>query len=502
MEKKYVNSLRKELSLINLIVIGIAGAVGTGVLFSSTGMAALAGPAIVISWLLGGIFYLFIGLTYVQLSIHYPEAGGPSRYPLYSHGRITNMINAFSDLIWYLFIPPIEALAVVEALDYFYPSLINSQGFPTTLGAIVGVIIMLAFVPFNYFSVKFFGQSTTTLGIIKLAIYLIVAIGFIIFLFHYSNFTNFGGFAPFGFAGIFSAIPLAMFAFGGIRVLPDYSEEVKDHKILDKAIVYTVIGQTAIYLLFAIAFIGALDWTKIGVSLGDWSSLSSLPGNPFIDIAGSEKLSTLLLLTVIIGVLGPFVTGYIYQGGGIRVLFSMSRSNYVPGKIQELNKYSIPLWSLIVFLITGGILTYIAAPIPTIYGLISDSVVAGYLGFSANPVAMQALISKKKINPIIPFPSAVALLAFIFSSLIIFWSGWPSVPYAVLLLTAASIIFSAIFKIKEDVINAIWYITFIAFLTFLTYINSVGIVNFYEGSLIAAVSSIGFFFWGIKSAKI
>ncbi|MEM3270185.1 MAG: amino acid permease, partial [Saccharolobus sp.] len=147
--------------------IGIAGAVGTGVLFSSAGMAAYAGPALVLSWLFGGIFYLFIGLTYIQLSLNYPEAGGPSRYPLYSHGKMTNIINAFSDLIWYLFIPPIEALAVVEGLNSFTSPtlpLINSQGIPTTAGVIVGIIIMLAFIPFNYYSVKFFGNSTTIFG--------------------------------------------------------------------------------------------------------------------------------------------------------------------------------------------------------------------------------------------------------------------------------------------------------------------------------------------------
>ncbi|TRM78914.1 amino acid transporter, partial [Sulfolobus sp. B5] len=58
MEKKEEKTLRKELSLLNLVIIGIAGAVGTGILFSSAAMASLAGPAMVLSWLLGGIFYL------------------------------------------------------------------------------------------------------------------------------------------------------------------------------------------------------------------------------------------------------------------------------------------------------------------------------------------------------------------------------------------------------------------------------------------------------------
>jgi len=508
MEKK-IGSLRKELNLINLILIGISGAVGTGVLFSSAGMAAVAGPAIVISWLLGGIFYLFIGLTYVQLGTNFPEAGGPSRYPLYSHGRVTNMINAFSDLIWYLFIPPIEALAVVEGLNYFTTGynivLINSSGAPTTLGALLGVSFMLLFIPFNYFSVKFFGKSTTAFGTIKMILYLAVLFGFLIYLFHYQNFTAYGGFSPFGFAGIFSAIPLAMFAFGGIRVIPDYAEETKDHKVLGKAILYTVLGQTTIYVAFAIAFIASLDWSGLGISIGNWGALSNLAGNPFIDIAGTQRVYSLLVLTAIIGIIGPFVTGYIYQGGGIRVLFSMSRSNYVSDKIQELNKYSVPLWSLIVFVIIGAIVAYIAAPLPTIYNLISDSVVAGYIGFSANPVAMQSLISKGKIKSVIPFSSIVSVLAFIFASLIIYWSGWPSVPYAVLLLAIASTVFSVVYKVKEDVRNSLWYIFFIGFLTLMTYIGDNGalaILNFYEASAISAIGSLIFYFWGVKSAKL
>ncbi len=507
MEKKQT-SLRKELDLLNLVVIGIAGAVGTGVLFSSAGMAAVAGPAIVLSWLFGGIFYLFIGLTYIQLAYYYPEAGGPSRYPLYSHGRVTNLINAFSDLIWYLFIPPIEALAVVEGLNYFTANynitLINSEGIPTTLGALLGVLIMLLFIPFNYYSVGFFGKSTTWFGIVKLLLYLAVLFGFLIYFFNLNNFTAYGGFAPFGFAGIFSAIPLAMFAFGGIRVIPDYAEETKDHSVLGKAILYTVLGQTAIYIAFAVAFIAALDWKGLGISPGNWGDLSNLPGNPFIDIAGSRGVTSLLVLTGIIGIIGPFVTGYIYQGAGMRVLFAISRSKYVSERIQELNKYSIPLWALVVFVIVGAIVAYIAAPLPTIYGLISDSVVAGYIGFSANPVAMQALISKGKIKPIIPASNVFSVLAFISASLIIYWSGWPSVPYAVLLLLIASVVFSIIYKVKEDVMNSIWYIVYIGFLTLMTYIGDNGalsLINFYEASAITAVGSLIFYYWGVKSAK-
>ncbi|MGC8565728.1 MAG: GerAB/ArcD/ProY family transporter [Thermoplasmata archaeon] len=93
--------LKRELSFFDLIIIGIVGAVGTGILFSTAAMTGSAGPGSWIAWLLGGLFYLFIGLTYSELVTTYPEAGGPSRYALYTYGWFTNIINSLADLIFY-----------------------------------------------------------------------------------------------------------------------------------------------------------------------------------------------------------------------------------------------------------------------------------------------------------------------------------------------------------------------------------------------------------------
>ena len=91
-------SLKKELSFLDLIIIGVVGAVGTGILFSVLAMTSTAGPGSWLGWLIGGIFYLFIGLTYAELVTTHPEAGGPSRYALYTHGWFTNTINSLA--VW------------------------------------------------------------------------------------------------------------------------------------------------------------------------------------------------------------------------------------------------------------------------------------------------------------------------------------------------------------------------------------------------------------------
>jgi len=494
--------LKKELSYLNLIILGIAGAVGTGALFSTAGMASSAGPGAVIAWVLGGIFYLFIGLTYSEMSMNIPEAGGPSRYSVYSHGRATNLLNAMADLVWYLFIPPIEALAVVEGLSYFYPSLLTPSGTPTIQGAILGVILLLLFVPFNYFGVGFFGKSTTSIGIGKLALYVALALGVMALYFSARNFSAYGGIAPFGFAGIFSAIPLAMFAFGGIRVIPDYAEETKVRHKLAAAIIVTVIGQTLIYVLFSIAFVGGINWSAVSLSPGNWTAVTNaLPGNPFVDLSQSNR--ALLILALIVATIGPFVTGYIYLGAGTRVLFAMGRTGLVSKLMKELHStYSIPVWALVVFGVVGAILTFLTAPIPTIYSLISDAVVAGYLGFAVNPVVMISM--RKQFKYRLPGGPIIAVLAFVFSSLIAFWSGWPSVPYSVVVIALGSAVFGVLYRVKQNLFNSLWYMVYMLFITLMTYIGSDGalsLLNFYLATaLVAIVSAAVFFPWGVKSS--
>jgi amino acid transporter len=493
--------LRRQLRYGDLLILGVAGAVGTGVLFSSAGMAALAGPGVVLAWVLGGLFYFFVGLTYVDLAVLYPEAGGPSRYSLYTHGPTTNLLNAFSDLIWYLFIPPIEALAAAEGLSYFYPHLVNPNGGPTVAGALVGVILLLLFLPFNYYGVRVFRDSTNLLGAVKLLLYILVGIGFLSFA-HFGNFSV-AGFAPFGLSGIFAAIPLAMFAFGGIRVIPDYAEETVEPRVLRRSIIATVIGQTIVYVLFAVAFVVALNWQAFALKPGDWAAATKLPGNPFLAIASHGHVAWLLVLTVIIAILGPFVTGYIYQGAGSRVMLAMGRTGILSQRMQALSeRYAIPAPALLVFTLVGIIVAYISAPLPSIYSLISDAVVAGYIGFAVNPVSMMAL-RRQGIQGPMGSGGVVSVLAFAAASLITYWSGWPSVPYAVAILAVLSLGFGLFYRVRGGFTNALWYMVWILFITAMTYVGSEGAQNlipFGWASLIVVVVSVGIFLpWGVAS---
>ncbi len=426
---------------------------------------------------------------------------------------MTNLINAFSDLLWYIFIPPIEALAVVEGISVFVKGLLLPSGDPTLLGAMLGVMLMLVFIPFNYFGVKAFGRSTVAIGIVKLVLYLAVAISLVFVFFDARNLTAYHGFLPLGLPGVFLAIPLAMFAFGGIRVLPDYAEEAANRKKLPKAIILVVIGQLLIYLLYDFVFVTGINWGSLGIKTkGNWAAVGQIVGNPFIAMANSYHAGWLLTLTLIIGIIGPFVVGYIYLGGGSRVLFAMGRSGIASRSVKGIHHtYSIPYVSLFALAVVGAIVTFVAAPLPNIYGLITDSVVAGYIGFSANPVAMTVSRRQGVTTSRIPLGGAVAPVAFIAASLIVYWSGWLYVSYSVLLLLIGVVIFAIAYKVKENVVNSLWYMAYIAWLLVMTYIGSTGapdvlhlhlttLLNFYQSSLVVVVVSLLVFYpWGVLS---
>lgn len=498
--------LRRELTLFQLVVIGVVGALGNGALFGTVGMVAGSGPGAIIGFIFGGIIYTSVGFTYMELARVHPEAGGPTRYSLYTHGRLTNLLNSLADLTWYIFIPPIEAVSIVAGLDFFIPGLMTSHGYPTLVGSMVGLALLLAFVPFNYFGVRRFGSSTKYLGIVKLVFYLAMALGLIFLVHNWSNLSSYSGYATFGPIAILLVMPLAMYDFGGIRVIPDLAEEAKRPEIIPKAVILTVIFETLIYISVAFAVLLSLNWATFGTVAAETT-------NPFFDLTRSNNLEVIFLIAVVAGLMSPFVTGYIYLGSGTRILFAMGRSGFVGDSFKRLHsKYEIPIWSLVAFAVVGAFVVLVSAPLPSIYHLIDYAVDAGYLGFITNPVA---LISSRrqgvtKKEHMYRGMGIVAPIAMALASLIIFWDGWTSIVYSLSIMLGGSLIFGLVSYFattnKETMHwkNGIWYLLYIAFMVFMIAIGSNGLydlISFAWATIIVGlVTALVFYPLGVFSA--
>ena len=475
--------LKKELGFYELLVLGIAGSLGNGALFGTIAMVAGSGPSAIVAFVFGAFIYLLVAFTYVELSRVYPEAGGPTRYSIYTHGRWTNLINSMADILWYLFIPPIEVVAILIGSGYFLPNVfVNNLGYPTLYGALLGVALLLTFIPINYFGIKQFGKTSNWIGVVKLVFYIAMVIGLIGFVFNIKNLMSYGFFTgKEHLVSFLSIMPLAMYDFGATRVIPDLAEETRHTKDLTKAMIFTVIVESLIYVGVAFAVIMGFHWSSFGITPGNFSSLSSssaLTGlNPFFVFAHRSGFYWIFLAALVTGFMAPYVTGYIYAGSGARVMMAIGRSGFISKKLSKIDlKHSIPLVALVTFTMIGAIIVFLSAPVPSIYSFIDDASAAGYLGLAITPIAL--MVSRRqgvtKNEQRIKGMWLIAPLSVGLSSLIPFWAGWPSEPYAVFLMFVGCVLIGIGSKVKIGAKNAIWYVIYILFITLMTLIGSDG----------------------------
>ena len=79
--------LRRDIGGLGLLFASLGSIIGAGWLFGALYASSLAGPAAVISWVLGGGVVMLLALSYAELGGMYPVAGGSARFPRYAFGN-------------------------------------------------------------------------------------------------------------------------------------------------------------------------------------------------------------------------------------------------------------------------------------------------------------------------------------------------------------------------------------------------------------------------------
>ena len=75
------HKLRRDVGLVGLVLASVGSIIGAGWLFAAFYAASLAGPAAIISWLIGGSAMMLLALTHAELGAAYPVAAGNARFP-------------------------------------------------------------------------------------------------------------------------------------------------------------------------------------------------------------------------------------------------------------------------------------------------------------------------------------------------------------------------------------------------------------------------------------
>jgi amino acid transporter len=509
--------LKHELRFVDLLMASVGGIIGSGWLYGSWKGGFMAGPAADISWLIGGVAVLLIGLVFAELGGALPEAGAIVRYPQFSHGTFVSYIMGWGALIAYASVPPIEAEAAVQFMGYYWPAVYsNSAGALTTLGIFMAVAFMLLFFLINYFGVGIFGKTNTYWTWLKIAIpTLAVVVLFFGGHFDAANFTSHGGFTPLGTSGIFAAVPLGgiVFAYLGFRQSLDLAGEAKNpQRDMPRAVIFSILIGVVLYLLLQTAWIGNVGAAQLAHG---WAGTQKEFTAPFSDLSKFAGFGWLAVILLLDGIWSPAGTGNVYLASTSRVMFAMGKNRYFPRFLLWVHpKTGVPLWALIFTVVIG--LAFLL-PLPSwsaLVGLVSNATVFTYI---IGPVSAAVL---RKTMPNMPRPFKLggmgffAPAAFVVASLILYWSGWSiDAPVALILLVGVLLYAYGVTTFAPDeqiyswkyVKAGIWLVVYIIVMLVLTYIGSSEfgaphqIIPYGWDMLVVAVVSLVFFYWGVAS---
>ncbi len=457
--------LRRELTRFDLLGLSMGGIIGSGWLFGVNKAAGTAGPAATISWIVGAIMVLLVALAWAEVSAAIPRSGAIVRYPFYTHGSYTGFYFGWAYFLTAVTVPAIEvegALLGLSSVNSQWASALSTTGTVpngllqingqpgitelTSLGTGLAVVLFLGFFFLNYFGIRLLGKTNTYVTYWKIVIPVVTFI-LLFTLFKSSNFNppalpssvnslgikSSGGFAPYGWGSVFYALPTSgvFFAYLGFRQGLEYGGEAKrPQKDIPIVTIGSVLLALVIYELLQLSYLGAINWTNAGVTVGDFNALktsvwSGLPLKYAVAAGSGAAYAFFAWVLIADSFISPSGTGWIYLGTSTRTLYGLSIEGYFPRAIHSIHeRFRIPWVALLVSLIVGLVFL---VPLPSWYalvGFISSTSALTYVTGGALLPGLRKYAPNLKRPFKLPAVWIFGGLGFIAAAMVLFWSGF------------------------------------------------------------------------------
>jgi APA family basic amino acid/polyamine antiporter len=332
--------LRKTLSWPHLVALGVGAIVGTGI-YTLTGVGAdRAGPAVILAFAVAGVVCACAALAYAELATLIPTAGSAYTYTYSVIGETVAWVVGWSLILEY----SLACSTVAVGWSAYLVGWLQSAGveLPAALlsGPHAGGIINL---PAVIVSLAIAGmlmagtRESATLNIVLVVIKLTALAAFVLLALPAFDVGNLQPFAPYGLGsqpdgdgvtrGVMAAAAIVFFAFYGFDAVATSAEETKNPgRDLTIGIIGSMALCTIIYMLVAIAAVGAVNHTQVGDSAEPLAFVMRTLEHPLA--ANLIGLAALVALPSVILVM---------MYGQSRIFFVMARDGLLPRKLSEVS---------------------------------------------------------------------------------------------------------------------------------------------------------------------
>ncbi len=381
--------LKKNLRVIDLIALAIAAIIGGGI-FSTIGTAANdGGPAVSLLFVFTALACSFSALCYAEFASRIPLSGSAYTYAYASMGELVAWIIGWDLLMEYsvgniavaiswseyftgfihgfgLHIPEYLAMNVATAREgfneviglmakgtliqdipqramYGYNAWINAPTlFDYKIIMNIPAFMIVSFVTFLvYIGIKESKNASNLMVLLKLIVILmVIAVGAF-----YINTDNWTPFAPNGFVGVMKGVSAVFFAYIGFDAISTTAEECKNpQRDLPKAMIWSLIICTILYVLIALVMTGMVSYQQLAVAD---------PLAYIFKVVHLDWFSGLVAFSAIIAMASVLL---VFQVGQPRIWMSMSRDGLLPKRFAKIHpKYKTPSYSTLVTGLVVGV---------------------------------------------------------------------------------------------------------------------------------------------------
>lgn len=348
------HELKRELKNRHVQLIAIGGTIGTGLFLGSGKAISLAGPSIILAYLIVGIATFFVMRALGELLLSNAGYQSFTDFAVDYIGPWAGFVTGWTYWFCWIMTAMADIIAVGMYVQYWFD-------IPQWVPALICLIILLGL---NLLTVKLFGELEFWFAIIKvITILALIVIGVVLLVIGFKtdagtvsiqNLWQHGGFFPNGISGFLFSFQMVVFAFVGVELVGVSAAETAN----PKKNIPSAINKIPLRILFF--YVGALI---VLLSINPWNQLNA-DTSPFV------KTFTLVGIPVAAGIINFVVltSAASASNSGLfstsRIMFNLGRQNGGRGMLAKLNKNAVPSNALFISTVIVSVGTLLSKLIP------------------------------------------------------------------------------------------------------------------------------------------
>lgn len=314
-----------------MAMVAVGGSIGTGLFLGSAPALDLAGPSVIISFLLAALISLTVACALGELACAHPAAGS---FGVYGDLYLNHWAGFLSRAGYWAAIAVsigAEMVAAAVYMRHWFPQ-VSAVAWVTIFSALLLVVNLRGVGSYGRFEFWF-----AMVKVVTIAAFVVLGTALMLSGRVSAYYTSQGGFFPRGHLAPLLAMTFAIYAFGGVEFVAVTSGESRSLDEVARAVRITFVMLTVVYLGAIAVLVGVMPWNRAGVTESPFVTVFRS-----VNLPGARHVMNFVVLTAALS--GANAALYVSS----RMLFSMARSGWAPASLGELNAQGSPMLALLV----------------------------------------------------------------------------------------------------------------------------------------------------------